>query len=193
MKQMSIRSAGLLAVFCFAGFQQASAECGIAGAYASGSAAAHGDPSSLKKILGAHRSLPRGTRVVVRNQQKGRSIVVPILGTALSGLEGVIDLSAGAMRALGMEAPAPVCVEVLTYGSKSRGYQKTAMRDIPVRAGRLETVRYARASGRTRLARRSRNVHKARARYEKGKRYAKLHRHGRTAKRSARRRRSARR
>jgi rare lipoprotein A len=191
MKQTSIRAAGLLAVFCFGGFQQAFAECGIAGAYAPASRAAHSDPSSLKKVLGAHRSLPHGTRVVVRNQQKGRSIVVPILGPALSGLGEVIDLSAGAMRALGMEAPAPVCLEVLSYGSKSRGYQKTAMRDIPVQAGRPE-MRYARASGRTRLARGSRNVHKARARYGNRKRYAKHHRHGQIAKKSNRRRRSAR-
>jgi rare lipoprotein A len=188
MNQTCIRAAGLLAVFWFAGCPQAFAECGVAGTYAPGSRTAHRDLSNHKAILGAHRSLPRGTRVVVRNQQKGRSIVVSILGPALSGLGEVIDLSAGALRALGMESPAPVCVEVLTYGSASRGYGKTAMRDIPVQAGRG----YAKARGRTRLARAGRHTRKARARHGSNKRYAKLNRPSKTTKRPARRRRSGR-
>jgi rare lipoprotein A len=192
MKKTSIRAAGLLAVFWFACYQQAFSECGVAGAYAPESRTAHNDPSNRKQVLGAHRSLPRGTRVVVRNQQKGRSIVVPILGPALSGLGEVIDLSAGALRALGMEAPAPVCLEVLTYGSKSRGYQKLAMRDIPVQAGHGQQVRYAKASRRTRLARAGSHTHKARAAHGNSKRYAKLNRPSKLTKRSTRRRRSAR-
>jgi rare lipoprotein A len=80
-------------------------------------------------ISAAHRSLPAGTRVTVRNQKTGRSIVVRITGHSLSALGHVIDLSAGAMTALGLEASAPVCVEVVTYGSKSAGYRKIAVRN----------------------------------------------------------------
>src|SRR5262245_52915014 len=192
MKQTNIRAAGLLAVFWFMGCQQAFGECGFARAYAPESHTAHSNPSNPQGILGAHRSLPPGTRVVVRNQQKGRSIIVRILGPALSGFGEIINLSAGAMRALGMEAPAPVCLEVLTYGSKSRGYQKLAMRDMPVQSGRLENVRYAKTSGRTRLAREGRGMRKARASYGNSKPYAKLNRQSQTTKRSTRRRRSAR-
>jgi rare lipoprotein A len=193
MKQASIRAASLLAVFWFAGCQQAFGECGYAGTYASaGSRTALGDPSNSKEILGAHRSLPPGTRVVVRNRQKGRSIIVRILGPALSGLGEIIDLSAGAMQALGMEAPARVCLEVLTYGSKSRGYEKMIMRNPSVKTVKPMRRRYAKTASRTRLAREGRHIHKARARRGGGKRYAKLHRRGQRTRRSSRRRRSAR-
>jgi rare lipoprotein A len=191
MKQTSIRAAALLAVFWFAGCQQAFAECGFAGAYATGSRTARSNPFSPQEILGTHRTLPPGTRVVVRNQRKGRSIIVQILGPALSGLGEVIDLSAGAMRALGMEAPAPVCLEVLTYGSKSRGYEKLPMRNPPVQAGRLEKHRHAKAGGRAGPAQEGRPTHEARVRHGRSKRYAKLHRHRQTTRRSSRRRRSA--
>jgi rare lipoprotein A len=191
MKQTSIRAAAVFAVFWFAGCQRALAECGFAGAYAPTSRTARTDSSNLKEILGVHRSLPPGTRVVVRNQQKGRSIIVRILGPALSSLGEIIDLSAGAMHALGMEAPAPVCLEVLTYGSRSRGYEKLTGRNALMQASRPGKLRYTKAGGRTRLARERRHTRKAHARHRGGKRYAKLHRRGRAARRSGRRRRSA--
>jgi len=190
MKQASIRAVGLLAVFWFVSCQQAFGECGLSGAYAPESHRAHSDPSNREEILGAHRFLPPGTRVVVRNQQKGRSLIVQLFGSALPGLGEVIDLSAGAMRALGMEAPAPVCLEVLTYGSKSRGYAKLAMRNLLVHTTRLERRRYTKARSRARLARQGRHTHKAHARRGSSKRYAKPHRRSQKIKRSSRRRRS---
>jgi rare lipoprotein A len=192
MRQASIRAVGLLAVFWFGVCQQAFAECGFARAYVPESRTTHNNPFNPDEILGVHRSLPPGTRVVVRNQQKGRSIIVRILGPALSGLGEIIDLSAGAMRALGMEAPAPVCLEVLTYGSKSRGYEKLTTRYPLVQTSRPGKRRYAKTGGPTRQARGSRHSRKARAHHRNGKRYAKLHRRGRATKRSSRRRRSAR-
>jgi rare lipoprotein A len=192
MNQASMRAAALLAVFWFAGCQQALAECGVAGTYAPASRTARNGAGRPEEILGAHRSLPPGTRVVVRNQRKGRSIIVQILGPALSGLGEVIDLSAGAMRALGMEAPAPVCLEVLTYGSKSRGFAKLTSRTPSLLASRPARVRSAKARGRTRLTRQGRHSYKARARSGSNKRYAKLHRRSRAMKGSSRRRRSAR-
>ncbi len=193
MKQTSIRAAALLAVVWFASYEQAFAECGFARSYTPESRTARSNSPNSQDISGVHRSLPPGTRVVVRNQQKGRSIIVRILGPALSGLGEIIDLSAGAMRALGMEAPAPVCVEVLTYGSKSRGYEKLVARAPSILASRRENRRYTKASRRTRLSRESRHTRKARARHRGGKRYAKVHRRSKTARRSSRRRSAARR
>ena len=185
MKQASIRAVGL--VFWFMSCQHAFGECGFAGAYAPESSSKRSDHSNQEEILAAHRSLPPGTRVVVRNQQRGRSIIVRILGPALSGVGEIIDLSAGAMRALGMEAPAPVCLEVLTYGSQSRGYEKLIMRNPLVEKTRLERRRYAKAGSRARLARDVRNTHKARAGSRSSKRYAKRHGRNQIARKSGRR------
>jgi rare lipoprotein A len=76
-------------------------------------------------ISAAHKSLPFGTRVVVRNQRTGRSITVRIndRGPFVGGR--IIDLSTGAKNALGMGGLAPVCLEVVSFGSgKKRGYEK---------------------------------------------------------------------
>jgi rare lipoprotein A len=183
MKQTSIHAAGLLAVFWFVSCQTAFGECGFAGTYAPESRTNRGASSYREEIIGAHRSLPPGSRVVVRNQQKGRSIVVRILDRGLAGLGEIIGLSAGALHALGMEAPAPVCLEVLTYGSESRGYRKMAMRN-PLQINPPQKRRYARAGER-------RRVSKVRARHRTGKRYAKSKRHSRTVRRTSRRRRAA--
>jgi rare lipoprotein A len=128
MNQLSMRAAGLVAALWFASNHQAFGECGLGDAFAPKSQA-ESEPSTAMDISAAHRSLPAGTRVAVRNQKTGRSIIVRITGHSLSALGHVIDLSAGAMQALGMEASAPVCIEVVTYGSKSAGYRKIAVRN----------------------------------------------------------------
>jgi rare lipoprotein A len=127
MNRMSMRAAGLVAAMWFASGHQAYCECGFADAFVPISQAEN-ETSKAMDISAAHRSLPSGTRVAVRNQKTGRSIIVRITGHSPSALGHVIDLSAGAVQALGLEASAPVCVEVVTYGSKSAGYRK-----IPVR------------------------------------------------------------
>ena len=79
-------------------------------------------------ISAAHKSLPFGTRVVVRNQRTGRSITVRIndRGPFVGGR--IIDLSTGAKNALGMDGLASVCLEVVSYGSgKKRGYEKPGL------------------------------------------------------------------
>jgi rare lipoprotein A len=182
MKQASIGTAGLLAVFWFVSSQPAFGECGLAGAYAPESRTGRRAFSNRQEITGSHRSLPPGSRVVVRSKEKGRSIIVRILDRGLSGLEEIIDLSAGALQALGMEAHSPVCLEVLTYGSEARGYQKMTMRNPLVQPSRLERRRYAGIGERS-------HKHKVRTRHGTGKRFAKFNRHSRTMKRSSRRRR----
>ena len=95
---------------------ESQAECGIASTYSSGSRTANGEAYNHMGISAAHKSLPFGTRVVVRNQRTGRSITVRIndRGPFIAGR--IIDLSTGAKNALGMGGLASVCVEVLTYG-----------------------------------------------------------------------------
>lgn len=112
----------LAAVSSFA-CQQSFAECGIASTYAGGSLTANGERYNHMGISAAHKSLPFGTRVVVRNQRTGHSITVRIndRGPFIAGR--IIDLSTGAKNALGMDGLAPVCLEVVSYGSGKREAQ----------------------------------------------------------------------
>jgi rare lipoprotein A len=90
----------------------ARAECGIASTYHEGSRTASGEHYNPHGISAAHRTLPFGSRVVVRNQRTGRTIEVRIndRGPFIAGR--IIDLSAGAMRALaGAAGLVPVCIE----------------------------------------------------------------------------------
>ena len=90
------------------------AECGIASTYSSGHRTANGERYDHMGISAAHKSLPFGSRVIVRNQRTGRSITVRIndRGPFIAGR--IIDLSTGAKNALGMGGLASVCLEVLT-------------------------------------------------------------------------------
>jgi len=109
-------------VFCIAFLAlapaEAVAECGIASTYSSGTRTANGEAYNHKGISAAHKTLPFGTRVVVRNQRTGRSIVVRINDRGPFVAGRIIDLSTGAKDALGMGGLAPVCVEVISYGGK---------------------------------------------------------------------------
>jgi rare lipoprotein A len=150
----------LAAVWCVS-CEQAFAECGIASTYSSGTRTANGESYNHMGISAAHKSLPFGTRVVVRNQRTGRSITVRIndRGPFVGGR--IIDLSTGAKNALGMDGLAPVCLEVVSYGSgKKRGYEKPGLGGQLLEAvnalgheARSLVVRSARgASSRTRTA-----------------------------------------
>lgn len=83
---------------------QAQAECGIASVYFEGKWNANGTRFNKDGISAAHRTLPFGTKVRVRNMKTGREIVVPIYdrGPARYLRERIIDLSLGAAKALGM-------------------------------------------------------------------------------------------
>ena len=75
-KVKRIYAAVLLAAVSLIGCQQAFAECGIASTYSSGSQTANGERYNHMGVSAAHKTLPFGTRVVVRNQRTGRSITV---------------------------------------------------------------------------------------------------------------------
>lgn len=184
MLRVSISAIGLLAAFWLASQQQAFAECGTASTRASESRA-HAAPNHLD-ISAAHLSLPAGTRVVVRNQRKGRSIIVTIAERSSFLAGGIIELSPGAMNALGMDDFGPVCLEVVSYGSKKRGYEKPSLVDRLLEAMNPKARHYAKAGSQTHSARAKSNSrsakarhgrkHYARARHGSGRRYAHLHR-----------------
>jgi rare lipoprotein A len=96
--------------------QAAFAQCGTASWYHEGSRTANGERYRPDGITAAHRTLPFGTRVQVRNQRTGRTVTVRIndRGPFIGGR--IIDLSRGAQRVLGMDGLAPVCIAVLGRG-----------------------------------------------------------------------------
>jgi rare lipoprotein A len=129
MKKVNgIYAAVVLAAVWFVGCQQAFAECGIASTYSSGTRTANGERYDHTAVSAAHKSLPFGTRVIVRNQRSGRSITVRINDRGPFVAGRIIDLSTGAKNALGMDGLAPVCLEVVSYGSGKRGNDKPSFR-----------------------------------------------------------------
>ncbi|ADP70017.1 rare lipoprotein A [Rhodomicrobium vannielii ATCC 17100] len=152
-----IRAVVLMAAMSLAS-QQAFAECGIASTYSEGSRTANGEAYNHMGISAAHKTLPFGSRVVVRNQRTGRSITVRIndRGPFVGGR--IIDLSTGAKNALGMDGLAPVCLEVVSFGS-SRTVKSAELREPVemVRSSNTRTVRVrnsrsAKAGGKARYA-----------------------------------------
>lgn len=93
------------------------AECGVASYYWQGKVTANGERYNADGISAAHKTLPFGTRVLVKNQRNGRTITVRIndRGPFIKGR--IIDLSRGANRIFGMDGVAPVCISVLSYGN----------------------------------------------------------------------------
>lgn len=94
----------------------AQASCGTASWYHEGSKTANGERYRPDGISAAHKTLPFGTRVLVRNQRTGRTVTVRIndRGPFIRGR--IIDLSRGAKRLIGMDGLAPVCITVLGRG-----------------------------------------------------------------------------
>jgi rare lipoprotein A len=152
-KVKRIYAAVLLAAVSLIGCQQAFAECGIASTYSSGTQTANGERYNHMGVSAAHKTLPFGSRVVVRNQRTGRSITVRIndRGPFIAGR--IIDLSTGAKNALGMDGLAPVCLEVVSYGSGSRGYQKAQAHRPLIEANNSSSRGFVKASKGTRSAR----------------------------------------
>jgi rare lipoprotein A len=76
---------------------------------------AEGEPFNMNAYTAAHRSLPLGTRVRVRNLRNGRAVVVRINDRGPYKRGVIIDLSRRAAGALGMvrEGKVPVRVEVV--------------------------------------------------------------------------------
>lgn len=90
-------------------------ECGRASWYALTSKTASGERMNPAKLTAAHKRLPFGSRVRVRNKRNGRSVVVRIndRGPFIRGR--VVDLSKAAAAQIGMvrSGHAPVCLSVI--------------------------------------------------------------------------------
>lgn len=101
------------AVFFVAPFTTpALAQCGRASWYALHSLTASGERMNPAAMTAAHRTLPLGTRVKVKNERNGRTIVVRINDRGPYARGRILDLSRGAARALGFvkKGLAPVCI-----------------------------------------------------------------------------------
>jgi rare lipoprotein A len=90
-------------------------ECGKASFYGGafhGRKTANGEVYNKNSLTAAHRTLPMGTRVKVKNLKNGREVIVRInnRGPRIKGR--IIDLSTGAARELRMVDAGVVPVEV---------------------------------------------------------------------------------
>ncbi len=146
------------------------AECGIASYYSSGKITANGERYDHMGISAAHKSLPFGTVVVVKDQKTGHNVTVRIndRGPFIAGR--IIDLSTGAKNALGMDGLAPVCLEVVSYGDGQRHFAAAhAKQPLAVKAAYVKAAYRNNASASKGRAGR---VHVA---YAKNKRHARRH------------------
>lgn len=98
-----------------AGFSTANAQTGQASWYKMGKMTANGERYNPMGMTAAHRTLPFGTRVKVKNLRNGRTVVVRINDRGPFAKRRIIDVSMGAARKLGMirSGTARVSIKVL--------------------------------------------------------------------------------
>ena len=118
MENKTLRVCALAFIGVAASAGTAQAACGTASWYHEGSKTANGERYRPDGISAAHKTLPFGTRVLVRNQRTGRTVTVRIndRGPFIRGR--IIDLSRGAKRVIGMDGLASVCLTVLGRGDR---------------------------------------------------------------------------
>ena len=80
---------------------EAYAQCGRASWYALKSRTASGEMMNPAAMTAAHRTLPFGTKVTVRNHRNGKAVTVRINDRGPFVKGRVIDVSKAAARALG--------------------------------------------------------------------------------------------
>ena len=100
-------------------------ECGLASVYSSVSEeTASGEDTSSELFTAAHRTLPFGTLVNVRNLENGRSAVVRVTdrGPFVGGR--IIDVSQIAARELRITGLAKVCLSIVWMPTGHRGTAK---------------------------------------------------------------------
>ena len=104
----------------------AQAQSGVASHYSDLSVTASGRSYSSGAMVAAHRTLPFGTKVRVKNPRNGRSIVVTIVDRGPFTRGRIIDLSKGAANALGFSGLQRVHLTV--HGNGSGKKFKTAQK-----------------------------------------------------------------
>ncbi|MGI9483992.1 MAG: septal ring lytic transglycosylase RlpA family protein [Hyphomicrobiales bacterium] len=85
---------------------------GVASFYRSGKITANGEAFKPHGLTAAHRTLPFGTKVRVKNLRNGRSVIVRINDRGPFIGRRVIDVSLGAAKRLGMIKSGVVKVKV---------------------------------------------------------------------------------
>ncbi len=88
---------------------------GIASFYAEefhGKKTSNGEVFDMYKFTAAHRSLPFGTKVLVKNVENGREVIVRINDRGPFKLDRMIDLSYAAAKQLGMLAAGTAKVRI---------------------------------------------------------------------------------
>ncbi len=142
---------------------------------------ASGEIFDQDRLTAAHKRLPFGTLVRVKNLRNGRTVTVRITDRGPYGKGRIIDLSRAGARRLGMivAGVVPVKLTVLKWGKgRKRGWQKTVRRyKARQRRLRLRRLRRARRSRRYRKRRRLRKLRRRcrKKRYRKTRRCIKLH------------------
>jgi rare lipoprotein A len=155
-RNKTFRVCALVVIGVAASHGAAQANCGTASWYHEGSQTANGERYRPDGITAAHKTLPFGTRVLVRNQRTGRTVTVRIndRGPFIRGR--IIDLSRGAKRVIGMDGLAPVCITVLGRGERYADSGDTGERRVS-RKSRAERYADAGDTGVRRASRKSRN------------------------------------
>ncbi|MBR1594638.1 MAG: septal ring lytic transglycosylase RlpA family protein [Alloprevotella sp.] len=105
----------ILALFAFAANAQEYQATGIASYYGKilhGRKTASGERFDMNKMTCAHRTLPFGTILNVRDLKTGRSVNVRVTDRGPYGRGRVVDLSLAAAKALGIESRGVAQVEV---------------------------------------------------------------------------------
>jgi rare lipoprotein A len=116
MKMLTIAAVVGLALSC----AQAEAASGVASWYKMGYRTANGEHFNPDGHTCAHRYLPFGTRLLVRNKRTGRSVVVRVNDRGPFVRGRVLDLSRGAARAIGMTGTQMVSYDVVGGHHRSR-------------------------------------------------------------------------
>lgn len=98
----------------------AKAQCGTASWYKMGHTTANGESYNPDGLTAAHKSLPFGTRVTVKNLRNGRSVNVRINDRGPFVKGRIIDVSRGAARKLGMIGSGTAPVQVNAGGGGAR-------------------------------------------------------------------------
>lgn len=122
MQAFGLAAAVLCAV---AGLQVSEAEasasqCGKASWYKMGHTTASGERMNARALAGAHRSLPFGTKVRVKNLANGKSVVVRINDRGPFVRGRVIDVTQAAAERLGMIRSGVARVQVTVVGGKGK-------------------------------------------------------------------------
>ena len=130
LKSKTFRVCALAVLGVAASKGAAQAACGKASWYHEGARTANGERYRPDGISAAHKTLPFGTRVLVRNQHTGRTVTVRINDRGPFVRGRIIDLSRGAKRVLGMDGVAPVCLTVLGRGERYADAGDTGTRRV---------------------------------------------------------------